>query len=433
MYGEVYYDVVPDTLKLTLGLRWTNDKKHQIARSMLADTLAPIGTSDIAPYLAAIPGFSATLLGTGPFDADPSQPGKQLWADQTASFSQDTGRAVIEWTPKTDFTDRTLVYASYARGFKSGGINPPLSAATMAVPQYFKPEGLNAYELGAKNILLGGMLQANGDLWYYDYKDYQIAEIVNRTSVNNNVDATLWGAEGSLIWAPDSHWTFNLNLTETHTAVGKGVAIIDQRNPTNNYPNSILVKDITTGANCVVLPDAAHAGHSMAEVPGSGFFAPPGGTTALVSYGVPQANYGVCGPSLPAGYSYAPGGGITKDLSGNELPQTPENTISIGAQYNMTLDAGYGVVARLDYYWQSAMSASVFNDPADRIGSWDTMNLSLQLDGPGNWWYARFYATNVFDKANITNTYLSDPSTSLFTNVFLQDPRIVGLALGASL
>ena len=372
-------------------------------------------------------------MGTGTFDADPSQPGKQLWADQAASFSQDSGRVVIEWTPRLDFSEHTLLYASYARGFKSGGINPPLSAATTAVPQYFKPEGLNAYELGTKNILMDGMLQANGDIWYYDYRDYQIAEIVNRTSVNNNVNATLWGVEAGIAWAPDSHWTFNVNLTNTDTSVGKSVSIIDQRNPTNDYPNSVLVKDITTGANCVVLPDAAHAGHSMAELPGSGFFAPPGGTTALAAYGVPEVNYGVCGLALPSGYSYVPGGGIPRNLSGNQLPQTPQNTISIGAQYSVDLRENYNLVARLDYYWQSAMFASVFNDAPDRIGAWDTMNLSLQLNAPRDWWYARLYATNVFDKANITGAHLGDPSTSLFTNAFVEDPRIVGLVLGASL
>ena len=36
-----------------------------------------------------------------------------------------TGRAAINWTPKLDFTDQTLVYGSYAHGYKAGGANPP--------------------------------------------------------------------------------------------------------------------------------------------------------------------------------------------------------------------------------------------------------------------------------------------------------------------
>ena len=40
-------------------------------------------------------------------------------------WDQLTGRAVANWTPKLDFTDQTLVYASYAHGYKAGGANPP--------------------------------------------------------------------------------------------------------------------------------------------------------------------------------------------------------------------------------------------------------------------------------------------------------------------
>ena len=36
-----------------------------------------------------------------------------------------TGRFNANWTPKLDFTDQTLVYASFAHGYKAGGANPP--------------------------------------------------------------------------------------------------------------------------------------------------------------------------------------------------------------------------------------------------------------------------------------------------------------------
>ena len=40
-------------------------------------------------------------------------------------WDQLTGRAAANWTPKLDFTDQTLVYGSYAHGYKAGGANPP--------------------------------------------------------------------------------------------------------------------------------------------------------------------------------------------------------------------------------------------------------------------------------------------------------------------
>ncbi len=36
------------------------------------------------------------------------------------------------------------------------------------------------------------------------------------------------------------------------------------------------------------------------------------------------------------------------------------------------------------------------------------------------------FATNIFDKRNPTGEYLTDPTSALYTNVFVEDPRVVG-------
>jgi outer membrane receptor protein involved in Fe transport len=89
-----------------------------------------------------------------------------------------TGRLNAQWTPKLDFTDQTMIYASYSRGYKGGGANPPgIGFSTqgaigdtpwLQVLPYsptFKPEFVNAYEVGSKNTLLGGALTLNGGLF----------------------------------------------------------------------------------------------------------------------------------------------------------------------------------------------------------------------------------------------------------------------------
>ena len=127
-------------------------------------------------------------------------------------WDQLTGRAAVNWTPKLDFTDQTLVYGSYAHGYKAGGANPPgaffpaifapiLQGNNSAFvgnpihPLTFKPEFVDAFELGSKNTLLDGTLTLNGDIFYYNYENYQISEIVDRTAINNNFDAHVKGAE----------------------------------------------------------------------------------------------------------------------------------------------------------------------------------------------------------------------------------------------
>ena len=60
------------------------------------------------------------------------------------------------------------------------------------------------------------------------------------------------------------------------------------------------------------------------------------------------------------------------------------------------------------------------------------MNAQIQLNAPDSKWYARVFATNMFDKHNPTGVYLTDPTSALFTNVFSEDPRVVGVSVGAN-
>ena len=91
LFGETYYEITPD-LKVTAGLRWTEDQKH-----------FPTIPSEL---LVQGYGYATTNV-----------------VDQ--QWDQFTGRAVANWTPKLDFTDQTLIYGSYSHGYKAGGANPP--------------------------------------------------------------------------------------------------------------------------------------------------------------------------------------------------------------------------------------------------------------------------------------------------------------------
>ncbi len=76
-------------------------------------------------------------------------------------------------------------------------------------PLTFKPEFIDAFELGTKNTLLDGALTFNADMFYYNYENYQISEIVDRTSINLNFDAHVKGAEIESTWEPMPGLRFN--------------------------------------------------------------------------------------------------------------------------------------------------------------------------------------------------------------------------------
>ena len=172
IFGETYFKF-NDKLKLTVGLRYNHDQKNDQARSTTLNVLTPIGATNITQGL----NYTTT-------DFDPNTPGVQEYSFAQVSFSRLTGRAVLDYK----ITENNLLYMSYSRGYKSGGINPPL-LPQFNVSSTFGPEQVNAFEIGSKNTFMNGALRLNLTGFYYQYKQLQLSRIVARTSVNDNVDA----------------------------------------------------------------------------------------------------------------------------------------------------------------------------------------------------------------------------------------------------
>src|SRR5690606_10312324 len=183
----------------------------------------------------------------GSFDADPGTPGNQIVQERTVKFNKLTGRAVIDFK----VTEDNLLYASYSRGYKSGGINPPLQPV-FAVPESFSPEQVDAFEIGSKNTFGNGALQLNLTAFYYKYKDLQLSKIVSRTAVNDNVDADIYGVEAEAMVRPDPDWVINLGFSWLHTKVSSDTLTSNPRDFGGGREDAVIIKDLTNGANCAV-------------------------------------------------------------------------------------------------------------------------------------------------------------------------------------
>ena len=121
------------------------------------------------------------------------------------------------------------------------------------------------------------------------------------------------------------------------------------------------------------------------------------------------------------------GEGFSKDLSGHELPNAPPFTVSFGAQYTLPLTSDWAGTLRSDYYWQDYSWARVFNDnPYDRLRGYTTVNLTLIFTNQ-NGWQVMLYDKNVFNETAITGAFLNSDDSGLTTNVFLTDPKLIGL------
>jgi len=425
-FGEVYYNVLSD-LKLTGGLRWTDDRKHFV---------------DIPSELLA---WGYGYIVTNVVD--------QEWSEWT-------GRFAANWTPKLTFTDQSLVYATFAHGYKAGGANPPgalfvtfgsSDVASVTHPLTFAPEFINAYELGTKNTLLDGALTLNGDIFFYDYKGYQISEIIDRTSINLNFDTTVKGAELETTWEPAPGLKFTFAGGYEDTRLANGSKAIDLMDRTAGNPDWVVVKPfVTQASNCILPayvigyqlsdPQVAYAITDDCGVAYSSQLDPVTGKPYTSNLGGATARHGgaVSGTtpiSLGAYTGFNPltapnnGSGFDKDLSGNELPNAPHFTTSFTAEYSLPVTADWAATVHGDFYWQSSSWARVFNDdPYDRLHGYKNVNLALILTNQ-NGWQMVGYLKNVFNTTAITGTFLNSDDSGLTTNIFLTDPRLFGVRI----
>ncbi|HEY5238569.1 MAG TPA: TonB-dependent receptor [Rhizomicrobium sp.] len=384
-------------------------------------------------------------------------------------WDQFTGRAVADWTPKLDFTDQTLIYGSYAHGYKAGGANPPgaifssdFEAAGSKVdfnvqpthPLTFKPEFVDAFELGTKNTLLDGALTLNGDFFYYNYENYQVSEIVDRTAINLNFDAHAKGAELEATWEPLPGLRFNFAGGWEDTALAKGDQAIDLMDRTAGNPNWFVVRPFVNEASNCIFPtyvaqwidfgahgvganDASYCAiaYDLHLDPLSGCPYKPDPTINCYNGG-PVDTFGGSGEATTIVGEYAGfdpttapnnGAGISKNLGGNSLPNAPPYTVSFGAQYTVPLTPNWAGTLRGDFYWQDASWWRVFNDLSyDRLHGYDTVNLTLILTSQSGW-QVMLYDKNVFNTTAITGAFLNSDDSGLTTNVFLTDPKLIGI------
>jgi iron complex outermembrane recepter protein len=445
LFGEVYFDVT-DRLSLTAGLRYNDDSKAIRARSTLASFLNPY-SNDGDPFASPF---------VGSFDADPGTPGNQLVQERSVAFDEITGRFVVDYELSSD----SHLYASYSRGYKSGGINPPLQPI-FAVPESFGPETIDAFEIGSKNTFLDGTLQVNLTGFYYKYSDLQLSRIIARTSVNDTIDARIWGLELETIMRPSYNWLINMNVSYLNAEVDGDQFFSNPRDPGGGDPNAVIIKDITNGALCAVTGGNANGyvatvnniinggvdvdGDGNLDIqPGAGLqppspFPADGGIASNGAFSICELLGGLVGapaaPGVTLGQAF--GGievlspGVQVNLRGNKLPQAPEFKASIGVQYTAEFDNGMSLVPRFDLAYTGEQFGNVFNGNVNRIKPFVQANAQIQLNGADDRWFVRGFIQNIFDSDSVTGLYVTDASSGLFTNIFTLDPRRYGIAIGA--
>ena len=461
LFGEVYYDI-SDTLKFTAGLRYNHDKKYVAARTTLLSAAgvpevvfnprSPTKTivADVPSVAVYLPHGSTSLtqaLGYAGLDFDATRAGVQEYQIDEATFSKMTGRAVLDWK----VTEDNLIYLSYSRGYKSGGINPPLSPI-FDVPKQFAPESVNSFEIGSKNSFANGKFILNATAFYYQYKGLQLSRIVARTSVNDNIDADIYGLELESIIRPTRELAINLGASYLHTKVSSDKYLSNPRDPSGGRADAVIIKDLIYSANCSVTPTVAGNAAGTNQFVGAvnsalGLRAPTsfGANSGISATGA----YSICSQLIktivnpPAALAAAFGtdangwlpfsvnlAGEPVNLRGKKLPQAPNYKFSAGAQYTAEFSNGMTLVPRVDFAYTGDSYGNIFNGAVNKIKGYSQVNGQIQLNGEDDRWFLRGFVQNLTNNSATTGLYVTDQSSGLFTNIFSLEPRRYGLAAG---
>jgi outer membrane receptor protein involved in Fe transport len=391
VFGELYWQAT-DTIRVTLGGRYTDDKKSL--------TVYPVQL--LNPGM----GYPSDLV------------------EQKAEFKEPTGRATVDWTPKLSFTDNTLVYASYSRGYKGGGFNAPNLVETS--PTY-KPEFVNAFELGTKNTLLNRTLSLNLTGFYYDYSGYQISQVQGLGEVTANVDAEIMGLEFESVWKPTRALQFNANLGYLHTRITGGESI-DIFNRTQNDPSLTYLKSLTSAcvgrtADVAKLIGLINSGTVPADTltalcPTAD--APNGPLSSSDPAQNPLAALGVTVPTF---------GGVPVQLKGKQLPNAPAYTLTLGAQYSFDLPGEWQGVLHGDFYHQAKSYTDIYNDPSNALKAWSNVNMTLSFARPQSGLEVQLYVKNLLNKAVVTGVGVDSESLGLSRSLNYLDPRLFGASV----
>ena len=193
-------------LRLVVGGRYTKDEKSFDGS---AQTLAEICPS--FPPQPCLGGPSLPLIQTlAEFRGGPTVPfvpvpygtagNLVLFIPNTVKASINKGRLTYRAAAEFDVAPRSLLYASFETGYRSGGFS--------LAPGYetFAPEYVDAFTLGSKNRFFDNKIQLNIEAFYWKYRDQQVSHfgIDSNGSLNfftqNLGRSTVKGIETDFEW-----------------------------------------------------------------------------------------------------------------------------------------------------------------------------------------------------------------------------------------
>lgn len=235
-FGQIDYRPI-DLIGITVGGRYTHEKKwfEGGQQDLNGFNYKLFGCSDAngnvtpdAPF-PLVPALSCQTALRFP---DPTNP-LRLYTPgvNRKTFSNFSPKVGVQVHPNDD----VMVYASWSKGYKTGGWTTRLSNPQGDVAPDFDEEKATTWEAGIKSTLIDRRLQLNAAVFTTDYKGIQLnIQIGTSPTIDNAGDARIKGFELEMVAAPVDGLTISGSvghLDAEYSSVAAGALAVSGANP----------------------------------------------------------------------------------------------------------------------------------------------------------------------------------------------------------
>ncbi len=241
---------ITDTFKVTAGLRFTSSEK-----TLTTDYTTTGASCDQAEgaygVLAGLAGVPTARSIVGGLCLN----GQNNDFDSLGTFKQNMGEEELTGTLKLTWkaTDDIMTYASYARGYKSGGFNLDRSSRARITPlgsplpfnpgvncavatgcldfqvlsdTSFGAEFVDSWEVGMKSKWFNNSLLLNATIFYQAYSDFQLNTFVGTAFIVESIPEVISkGVDADFVWfTPVDGFSLQGGVTYAETQFGEFTA-----------------------------------------------------------------------------------------------------------------------------------------------------------------------------------------------------------------